>query len=276
MIADDVEDPEAFQIGPGERWLVPRPVQETVKEWTPDPQVPNMTLQSESLARSDLLDVVGGLPASSQVQSQLASSQTATGVSILVSLAQKRLAAKKQQFVWSKRRIGEQWCALNQQFVKEERLVPVMGLEGAQDWIAVRPEQIQGVYSFETEMVDDSLIRQERRAEQQAKLQVALQGAQISGMMGAPLNIKQFWEDYLSTFDVSDPSRYFSQQQNAPLGPGMPQPGQAGPPNGGPPQGITNPNLAAGPTAPSNAASMSPVMPEQRMGAMSGGAANVG
>lgn len=276
MIADDVEDPDAFQIGPGERWLVPRPVQETVKEWAPDPQVPQMTLQSESLARSDLLDVVGGLPASSQVQSQLASSQTATGVSILVSLAQKRLAAKKQQFVWSKRRIGEQWCALNQQFVKEERLVPIMGLEGAQDWVSVRPEEIQGVYSFETEMVDDSMIRQERRAEQQAKLQMALQAAPVNAAVGQPLNLKPFWEDYLGTFDISDTSRYFSASpQPAVQGQGG-QSGQAPPPNGAPPQGITNPNLAAGPLAPSNAVSSSPVAPAQRMGAMRGGPVNIG
>jgi hypothetical protein len=248
MIADDIEDPDAWSFEPGARNLVPRPVQETVKQWTPDPQVPQMTLQSESLVRSDIMDIVGGLPSGSQVQSQLAQSQTATGVSILVSLAQKRLAAKKQQFVWAKGRIGEQWCALNQQFVKEERLVPVIGAEGAQDWVAVRPEEIQGVYAFETEMVDDSLIRQERRAEQQAKLQVALQGAQVSAMAGAPINLKVFWEDYLGTFDVSDTERYFSATNPHPLAQ-QPQPGQPGQ-NGGGPGGVTNPDPRRGPHQP--------------------------
>jgi hypothetical protein len=277
VVADDIEDPEEIsKIGPGEVKLVPRPVEESFKQWTPDAQVPQMTIQSESLIRSDLMDIVGGLPSGSQVQSQLAQSQTATGVSILVSLAQKRLAAKKQQFVWAKGRIGEQWCALNQQFVKEERLVPVIGAEGAHDWIAVRPEEIQGVYAFETEMVDDSMIRQERRAEQQAKLQVALQGAQVSAMAGAPINLKVFWEDYLGTFDVSDTERYFSASNPHPLMQDQQgQPAQP-PPGGGDSGGVTNVNLAAGPTSPSNDASMSPVQPMQRAGAMAGGPVNVG
>jgi len=192
-------------------------------------------------------------------------------VSILVSLAQKRLAAKKQQFVWSKRRIGEQWCALNQQFVKEERLVPVIGEQGVEDWVAVRPEEIQGVYSFETELVDDSMIRQERRAEQQAKLQVALQAAPVNAAVGQPLNLRQFWEDYLETFDISDKGRYFSASpQNLPVQGQQPDPAQNGA------GGVTNVNLAAGPTSPSNSESMSPVQPIQRAGAMTGGPVNVG
>ncbi|HXJ64134.1 MAG TPA: hypothetical protein VNN79_10300, partial [Actinomycetota bacterium] len=196
--------------------------------------------------------------------------QTATGMSIVTSLAQKRFAAKKQQFVWAKGRVGEQWCALNQQFIEKERLVPIIGREGATDWEEIHPQELQGVYAFETEMVDESMLRQERRAEKQSMLQVAVSSAPVFAMTGQPLNLKAYMEDYLEEFGVQDTERYFSAKpQQLPM---AGQSGQPGPPTNG--TGTTNVDLAAGPTSPSNANSLSGVAALQQMGAMSGGAAN--
>ena len=46
LIADDVEDRTRSSSG-RERWLVPRPVTETVKPWSPDANVPRMTIEAE-------------------------------------------------------------------------------------------------------------------------------------------------------------------------------------------------------------------------------------
>lgn len=278
LIADDVDDPDAFEFAPGERWLVPRPVEETVKSWSPDATVPRMTLEAEALIRGDIQNLAGaGILAGSD--SQTIDQNTATGVSIVTTLAQKRMAAKKQQFFWAKSRIGEQLCALNQQFIRSERLVPMVGAEGAQDFMAIRPDLIQGIYLFETEMVDDSLMTSQRRAEAQAKLQVAsgvvgifAELSQVPGAGTPALNMKAFMDDYLDAFDITDKERYYVAvptpvPQSGPVPPG--QPGAQA--NG---NGVTNPALAAGPQSPSNPASMSPEVFAARAISETGGVVN--
>jgi hypothetical protein len=271
MIADDIEDPDAMEFGPGERWLVPRPVEQTVRPWSPDVRVAEVSLSAENLIKGDLQNVTGGLPMLSGDTSAV-DQKTATGVSIVTSLAQKRVAMKKQMFIWAKRRIGEQWCALNQQFVRAPRLVPVIGKDGMQAFEKIRPQALQGTYAFEHEMVDESFMRQERRAEKQSLLQMFLQAAPVYKALGVPLNPKPFMEAYLEEFGVSDTERYFSPvEQIAPgPGPGPPgppglPPGQAPPPANGQGAGVTSPlatNPAYSPSSPGP--SMSPeVMMQQ-------------
>lgn len=257
LIADDVIDPDEFEVEPGARFLVPRPLQETVQWWSPDVKVADLSMQAEALLKGDLQDVTGGMPFLAGTQSQTVDQETATGVSIVTSLAQKRLAAKRQQYIWAKAEIGEQWCALNQQFIRAERKVPIMGQDGVEAFLEIQPELIQGVYLFETEMAEESLMRQEKRAEAQAKLQTAGQLMAPMAMGGAPLNMKAFMDDYLESFGVEDKDRYYSQQQPLPSGV-APAAGGEEPASLGGGEGITNEALAAGPTSPSNETSMSP------------------
>ena len=277
LIADDVDDPTAFEFAPGEQWLVPRPVDETIKSWSPDPNVPRMTIEAEAMVRGDLRDVAGGALLSGN-DPEGNDNPTATGASLVVTLAQKRLAGKKQQFVWAKSRIGEQWCAMNQQFIRSERLVPVVGAEGAQDFMAIQPDLLQGIYLFETEMVEDSLDRSTKRAEAQAKLQVAsgvvgifAELSQVPGAKTPALNMKAFMDDYLDAFDITDKERYYVALPT-PAPQSAPQP--PGPPGAGNGNGVTNPALAAGPSSPSNPQSMSPEVFASRALAETGGPVN--
>lgn len=273
LVADDAEDADSFEFGPGERWLVPRPVKDTVQSWSPDPMAATISLNAESLIRGDIQNVTGGMPYLSGTDSSNIDQKTATGVSIITSLAQKRLAAKKQLFIWAKSRIGEQWTALNQQFIRGERLVPIVGQDGAEDFMAVRPDLIRGSYTFETDMAEESFLRQEKRAEAQAKLQVFLQAAPVYAAMGAPLNPKAFMDDFLEAFDILDKDRYYGSQQ-----PQMPGAAPGGPPGpGGPPSpnGVTAPQSIDAATSPSNATSLNPAVMMQRALA-SHGPVNVG
>lgn len=257
LIADDVLDPDAFEFAPGERWLVPRPVQDTVTTWSPDVKVADLSLQAEALLKGDLQNVTGGMPFLSGTSSSEIDQETATGVSIVTSLAQKRLAAKRQNFIWAKSRIGEQWCALNQQHIREDRDIPVIGKDGEEAFETIQPDLIQGLYQFEVEMAEESLMRQEKRAEAQAKFQVAITAAPVMAASQTPLNLKAFMDDILEAYDITDKDRYYTAQSPLPAGVGG-QPAQEDPMAelmGG--TGITNVDAAAGITAPSNEASMS-------------------
>ncbi|MBI3936399.1 MAG: hypothetical protein HY323_05435 [Betaproteobacteria bacterium] len=269
LVAEDAEDPDAFEFAPGERWLVPRPIKETVDLWAPDVRAAQVSLEAEALLKGDLQNTTGGMPFLSGTASQTIDQQTATGVSIVTSLAQKRLSAKRQQFIWAKARIGEQWCALNQQYVTAPRLVPVIGEDGREAFEEVRPELLQGLYLFETELQDESMVRQERRAEATAKFQIAVSSAQVMAATGRPLNLRAFMDDLLDAYDVADKDRYYASAAPPAL-PGM-EAAPEGQANG---VGVTNPALAAGPMSPSNAFSVSPERDMQRLMAQRGGAAN--
>lgn len=254
LVADDVEDVEQFEVhAPGETWLVPRPIKETVDLWAPDITAARVAMEAEALAKGDLQNVTGGMPFLSGTDTSNIDQQTATGVSIVTSLAQKRLAAKRQQFIWAKARIGEQWTALNQQFVREPRMVPVIGKGGAEAFEEIRPELLQGLFLFETEIADESMMRQERRAEAQAKFQTVMPFAPALAAMGTPVNPRAFIDDILDAYDITDKDRYYAE---------APQPGLQGLPGQAPQAangsgGVTNTALAAGQMAPSNDASMS-------------------
>jgi hypothetical protein len=269
LVADDLEG-ELGDIAPGEQFLVPRPIKDSIDLWSPDVRAAQVSLEAEALLKSDMQNVTGGMPFLSGTDSSNVDQTTATGVSIVTSLAQKRLAAKRQQFVWAKSRIGEQWCALNQQYVREPRSVPVIGPDGYEAFEEVRPELLQGAFLFETEMADESMVRQERLAEAQSKFQVAMSAAPAMAAMGVPINARAFLDDVLEAYGVTDKDRYYS--STAPALPPAQAPASPGAPGGN--GGITNEIAAAGPSSPSNPASMSPAAAMARLGAQSGGAAN--
>ena len=79
LIADDTEDPDAFEFAPGERWLVPRPVEETVKPWSPDIRVAEVSLNAEGQIKGDLQNITGGMPFLAGTDQNTLQNNTATG-----------------------------------------------------------------------------------------------------------------------------------------------------------------------------------------------------
>jgi hypothetical protein len=114
-------------------------------------------------------------------------------------------------------------------------------------------------------------------------MQIAAQVQPIMAQSGAALNLRAFMEKTLDAYDVLDKERFFlpSPVGQAPVGggpPGQQPPSQLPAPAAPAPStnGVTNPDLAAGPSSPSNVATMSPEAAMQRMMAMRGGPANAG
>ena len=209
---------------------------------------------------------------------QSGGAQTATEVSITANLAQRRIQIMKQQFRWADARLGSQWLAMNQQFLSNERVVQSIGRDGAAAWEKIHPLAIQGQFYLDLDSMDESLMRQERRAESQAKLQVAIQAlpafASMAQAGGPLLNLKAFMDDYLDAFNVDDTAKYYSNKPAAMASPA----GGGPPPSQGPPmpsQGVTAPQ-ASDATSPSNATSMSPMAAMQQMLAATGGPNNIG
>jgi hypothetical protein len=268
LLRSDIDDPDAFEFAPGERWLVDDPQQ--VVMWTPNTMPAEVSINAENLIKGDLQNITGGMPFVSGADTQSVDQKTATGISIVTTLAQRRLAAKKQNMSYAFDRMASQWVELMQQFVREPRIASVVGPEASPDFIVVNPEDIQGRFQVEVDVTTDALMKQERRAESQALVQLAAQIAPTMMAVQQPLNMRAFIEDWLQTFDVLDPERYFSSQ---------PQPGlQQGPPGiasqpqqNGQAQGVTSPLATAPAISPSNANTMAPTAFQQRAAAMAGG-----
>jgi hypothetical protein len=147
--------------------------------------------------------------------------------------------------------------------------VAVVGKDGDEGWELIHPDTFNsGQFAIDVEQMDESLIRQERLAEANARLQIALTAVPVMAQIGQPLNMRAFVDDVLDAAGVQDKERYYSA---SPQTAQMPSPG--GPPQPGQPAGATAPQ-AVDQNSPSNAFSQSPAAAMQQMLAMSGGPAN--
>lgn len=257
LVRDDV-DTRNFEWAPGEYWSVPD--LEALKPLEINPMVGELTTATMQRLKDDLQNIPGASPTLlGQVDP---STQTATEVSLTTSMAQRRMLSKKMQFSWSQRRDGEQWIALNQQFIRDTRMIEILGNDGAREFEEIRPEMLQGTYSIELAAMDESLMRQERRAEKTALLQTVIQAlpafaalAQVNPKIQMP-NPQALLDDVFEAYGITgDKARYYT--AIAPPAGAMPPPQQGAQP-------------------PANGAAPAPggADPMQQLLAMSGGAVN--
>jgi hypothetical protein len=276
LVRSDVEDAEGFVWGPNQQWLVESVDQ--VKTLPIDPTAAQLTLQAEALLKGDLQNIMGGLPNASGTDSQTIDQQTATGVSIITTIAQRIIQARKQHYLWAYAELGQHFLCLYQQFLREDRIVPILGKQGADAYRKVTPLQVQGEYELTIDVTSDSLMRQERRAEAQSLYQISVQSQPVMAQSGTPLNLRAAYEKVLDAYDIVDKERYFMPPQVAAATAGGPSAGpqpQAAPiqaPGGG--GGVTNGGLAAGPLSPSSEVTSSPEAAMAQMLRRRGGAAN--
>jgi hypothetical protein len=274
-VRNDLDDPAQLEeIAPGQLYFMEDVNQ--VKPFEINPQIPRMTLDAEAKLQGDIQNVSSGGPFMSGTDAGGGIDQkTATGVSIVSNLAQKQMQARKSNYTQAFEKMGWQWACMIQQFIREEKAIPIVGPDADMTLLKVNPQDIQVGLAFDVEIdgSNDSMIRQEARAEKQAMVQTLAQIAPVASALGTPLNMKFPIQEYLKTFGYDDTDAFFTEPSPAgpPGAPGAP-PGQPQP--GGAPTGITNPQAAAGPQAVSNGQSMSPAAAMQQFGAMKGGPVN--
>jgi len=257
---------------------------ELVTWFVPDLATGQVSLQSEELLKREFQDVTGGAPWASGQQASGPSGATATEVSIITTIAQKLIAHRKQFVSWALESVYQMMLELNQQFITTDKLVAAVGPDGVPGFSRVYADSLQGVYHVNLQAASESMMRQERRAEAQAKMLAVAQAAQLiavlaqakaqAGLPAVTVNLEEYVNDVLRAYDVDDIERYWSTL--TPPAQAMQPPGGTPAPNGGSNGiGVTNPGLAAGPSSPSNQLSGSPEAMMQRMLAMRGGTSNV-
>lgn len=258
-----------YVFAPGEQWMIE--ATDNAPSALQLPEYPAaVSLQAEQMLKADIQGVPGASPALlGQTESV---EQTATEVSLMANLAQRRLAAQKQQFTIADIRVAEQWIELNRQFLTEPRYVAIVGKDGNEGWELIDPSAFDsGDFAINVEQMDESLIRQERLAESQSRLQVALTAVGPMAATGVPINLKAFVEDVLDAAGVQDKERYFAANPQPAAAP--PQPQQVPPGVGPQDQGVSAPQ-ATDMNSPSNAFSQSPAAAVSRLMSMSGGPSN--
>lgn len=273
ILQEGVDDPESLKFRPYARWQVPDP--KSVTMWSPEAQATQISLPAENALKADMQNLSGGFPFTSASEAKTVDANTATEASLVATLAQRGIVNAKTFFNYGYNRMGQMMIELNQQFIRNNVFINVLGIDDEYEVKEILPHVLQGQYDCVNEPVSDSLLRQERRAEAQTLFQVLLQSAAVFAAAGKPINLEAVLQDLLEGFDKQNTSRYtVSTPQPAGMMGGPPgaaagpQAGQGTPGGGGIPGmpafaaqnggGQTNPGASAGPGSPSTQLSLSP------------------
>jgi hypothetical protein len=282
VIAQDLEDPNAFQAYPGALWEVERPDQ--VQALTPPYQAAEIALQSEALLKGDLQNVTSAAPFTSGAETASIDQKTATGASIVMNAAQQRMQYRKYEFQKGIKAEAEMRLKNCQQFIDGSQLAHVIGEDGVQQFREISVLDIQGDYLFDLEPMSESNMRQERRNEATQFFQVSMAAAPAFAVSPWPLNLKELYLDMAKHWGKTDAEKFFSQDPKAQAaamaaqqGGGGGMPSQPAPNGQQPNLGITS-DQAVDASSPSavGGISGSSMLAEQRARAMGGGVSNNG
>jgi hypothetical protein len=280
MINDEVTDPDSFEFAPG-RALARRG----------QPERDGAVLVAEPDQRRDrdaahgrleqtMQNLAGGYPFTTTSEGGVDAS-TATQAALVTNIAQQASVRLKEQLAYAYERIGQQRTELNQQFLRVPIMVEQIGLDSASELVEIAPYLLQGEYLFDISPMVESLMRSERRAEGNSMLQMFLNSAQVwialaQAGLATPPNATS------SSGSGSTPTRSATPTgSSAPPAAAAAAGRRAGAITGRAGTGAGRPaarrHRSAGDrrdTSPSAQASLSAATHMQRLGAMSGGAAN--
>jgi hypothetical protein len=265
----DVDDPDAFEFEPGARWLVEDPAQ--VQMWSPDPISANISLPHLARLEQQMQNLGGNQPFTSTSEARTQGANTATEAALVTNLAQASTLRLKEQLNYAYGRIGQQRTELNKQFLRTTVMAEKVGINSESEFLEISPLLLQDDYLFDITPMNESLMRSERKAEANAKLQMALQAAPVSAALAqagaaTPLNWDEFIKEWLRENGEENPDRFFSNKPQPQVGAPPASPGA--PPAADGQQGVTNPALA------NSDMTQNPVAAMQQMQAKVGGLNN--
>lgn len=274
-----LEDVDALEFAPGAMWPVESP--DLVTMWTPNVIPAEVSLGTEALIKGDMQNLASTFPFTSGAESQTVDQKTATGASIVTSIAQRSIDASKQPVMRAWDEILNQHVILNQQFIREAIAAVVPGEDDEDKIEIIEPHMLVGDYEWETEAQPSSFVKQEKQAQAQAMLQVFLQAAPLIVPLAQAgqtrmINFDKVISFYLEAMEVDDPNQFFLSKPPPPQT-AVPQGGQSGLPAqngagaGGQPLGITAPQSIAPEVSPGAQISSSPTTNMQRAMAMGRG-----
>jgi hypothetical protein len=130
--------------------------------------------------------------------------------------AQQRLVAKKYQAQQGLRQEAQMRLKNCQQFITDNRLVHIIGPQGAHAFRDVSPLEIQGDYLVELEAMGESQQRAERRAEASQWFQIMQQAFPMSYASGTPIDMHRVLLWVARQWDMEDEANAFFQPQTQP------------------------------------------------------------
>lgn len=218
----------------------------------PPTNIITASIQNDEPILALMRDISGAVAYVSGAGQDTLDQKTATGISIIQSMAGQRFRHKKGHFSRAFARAGWLEVQLNQQFIHAPEFLPVQIRDGY-DHEVVMPQQLAGEYRYHIEDVEESINQQQRRAEANEKLDRAMALYQIAAAdpnVGFVPNLEEGYRDWLETYGELETDKYV--QKRAPL---MPVVATGGPAGMGAPAGLPappgmTPALAAPPGAP--------------------------
>lgn len=207
MFVDPNTEQQDIRLYPGA--VIPlRPDQ--VQAWVPNISILQPSVQAEEMLKGDLQNITGAVGYLSGASNTQIDQTTATGISVISNMAAKRIIRMKQQIMFAMRRAGEQQIALNQQLLPGPVAVRI-DREADEEWKVVTPTDIQGQYDYKVEDANESLMRQERRAEALAFANWFGQNYMLLTQSGVTPNMRRVAEDVIQAFD-EDPKEYLGDE----------------------------------------------------------------
>lgn len=268
---DMIDDIDALVYEPGARWPVSGNAQQAVQPIVPDTTPTQISLPAENILKTDMQNLAGGQPFTSTSEARGMGASTATEAALVTNLGQRAVASMKAQLFYAYGRIGEQRMKLNQQFIRKPVYVEKIGLDSQPEQMEILPQLLTGDYLFDITPMSESLMRSEKRAENQGLFQVMVESQAVVAASGSPWNLKAMQERLLESFDVEDKEQFFSSAPPAGAPAGQQQAAPAEPAGQG---GVTAPQSIDPAVSPSSQSSLSPAVFEQRARAMAGGTVN--
>jgi hypothetical protein len=269
---DLIDDIDALVFEPGAMWPVSGDAQNAVQAIVPDTTAITIAMPAMSGLTTTMQNLAGGQPFTTTSEARGMGANTATEAALVTNLGQRAVASMKAQIFYAYGRIGEQRMKLNQQFIREPVYVEQIGLDGQEEQQEILPYLLQGDYLFDTTPMSESLMRQEKRAENQGMFQVMIESQAVAAASGSPWNIKAGQERLLESYDIEDKEQFFSSTPPAGVAPAASGGGAPSAPEG--PGGVTAPQSIDPAVSPSNQSSIAPSVHLQRAGAMGGGVVN--
>lgn len=177
------------------------------------PDVTQSSYNEESLIKSDMQQASGvtdyskGGGSGGKGNTTLGN-ETATGIMLLQEAGNARFKFKLDNLEDSLKEFGEQLIALDQQFVKQEMVVRIVGEQGT-TYIKMSPKDIKGNYDIIVEAGSTQpMSKSVRRAEARELLVTLAPIAQAAG-----INLKYLVKYLLKTYDLADSDEIFLQPQ---------------------------------------------------------------
>lgn len=229
-VRQTVPDMAALVMRPGFLWPVTD--HDDVK-FQDQPQLPPAAYQEEQASLS-MMQLVTGINQYVTGGPGANTNDTATGASLFTQSASRLLQMKAtviHNLTWQ--RTFEQWAMLTKQFLRRDQEIRVVGPGGTIDWLTVGPEVVNADYDVKIEAGDESITKQQDRADKIAFLNAVAPFVQ----MGV-VNLQPILKALAADFGFSDPDAVVNAATQPPQAAPFTPNGGGGPP---PVQGPSSP-----------------------------------